>query len=705
MIKSPLLRFSFLTVIFFFTIAAVALVSTSKVEASGWGWSYPTFTGSYSSPCGSPNNRIYAQTQHYQTGAAVNAGSITVEIRKISDSGLVATLSGITTTSDYNCFNISDHFLRVKVNGNASYHGYWAEFTDGAPTHQNKVILLHIYVVPVGTSYSTHNASPGAAWFNTSSVTVTGNVTTLSPTYGATCVDTIWWRLNGAWNSFDNYVCKVGNFTHTFTGLSDGSYTWDFVARDNACSIGCIGKISGISSDFDQSSDSIFYVDINDPFTVTASHSPVSPLPTQNVTVTGSSADGYSGIDSIEIFVDGISKGSCSYAGFFGPGSANCSINTGMYAQGTSHNYYAKACDKAGNCRNSTTKTFTVQSTGTIQGYKVLMPGNRNVLPASSQTVDLDGGSPTTLNPYVYNFVPVGNHTISVTVPPNYTVGYTLCYNVTGCHNNPPSPGSSVVVNVPAGGYADLWWHYTRKAWFQTRGGDVGTFGSIGTNAAPFGERFTTYLAIANSSIDSTINSLKGWIIKNYIGGIDLKPAPIAGSIYTAMADKYKINSATAINNLNNITSTGVYKVSGSGTLTIPGGGFNYNKSPAIVFVPQNLNINGNLTTDPDTGLVLVVNRRVSINSNVRTVEAVLVFDEDFVSGSGDEQLKVSGAAIGAFKAGNKFNLGRDLKKDCSLASCNENTPGELFVYEPKYLWLFRGLLGEPRILFEEVIP
>ncbi|KKK95265.1 hypothetical protein LCGC14_2674570, partial [marine sediment metagenome] len=62
---------------------------------------------------------------------------------------------------------------------------------------------------------------------------------------------------------------------------------------------------------------------------------------------------------------------------------------------------------------------------------------------------------------YYFRDISSGNHTVSVTKPSGYKVGYTLCYNKTTCHNNTPTNGGSVTVNVPAGGYADLWWHYT----------------------------------------------------------------------------------------------------------------------------------------------------------------------------------------------------------------------------------------------------
>src|SRR3989344_2308477 len=67
----------------------------------------------------------------------------------------------------------------------------------------------------------------------------------------------------------------------------------------------------------------------------------------------------------------------------------------------------------------------------------------------------------TNVNPYMFSNVSAGSHVVSVGVPAGWSVGYTLCYNATTCHNNAPTPGNSVTVDVPAGGYSDLWWHYT----------------------------------------------------------------------------------------------------------------------------------------------------------------------------------------------------------------------------------------------------
>lgn len=99
-----------------------------------------------------------------------------------------------------------------------------------------------------------------------------------------------------------------------------------------------------------------------------------------------------------------------------------------------------------------------------IQGYKRMMPGNiNNTEPVKSQTITISGtgGGTFTNNPYINN-VANGTHTVSTSIPQNYKVGYTLCYNRINCHNDQPIMNSSVEVSCN-GGYVDLWWHYYKK--------------------------------------------------------------------------------------------------------------------------------------------------------------------------------------------------------------------------------------------------
>ncbi len=123
-------------------------------------------------------------------------------------------------------------------------------------------------------------------------------------------------------------------------------------------------------------------------------------------------------------------------------------------------------------CRNPNCPNINDCSCPTykIQGYKVMMPGNQAVEPASSQTVTISGIGNYTTNPYIATGI-TQNRTVSVTAPSGSLAGYTLCYNSTNCHTNNPTTGSSVNIissNVITGSndtndfyYADLWWHFT----------------------------------------------------------------------------------------------------------------------------------------------------------------------------------------------------------------------------------------------------
>lgn len=159
----------------------------------------------------------------------------------------------------------------------------------------------------------------------------------------------------------------------------------------------------------------------------------------------------------------------------------NCDAGSQSYNSSTG--YCSVACgggqcfyDKGGGNWVTSPNSCNTQSCtviGSIQGIKYLMPGNQNLEPAISQTVTLDGKTSQTKNPYFFGNIVTGTHTVSVTVPTGYTVGYTLCYSnqdqcgaaydPKGYHNVTPTSGNSVTVNVPnvASGYADLWWHFT----------------------------------------------------------------------------------------------------------------------------------------------------------------------------------------------------------------------------------------------------
>src|SRR3989344_7313869 len=108
--------------------------------------------------------------------------------------------------------------------------------------------------------------------------------------------------------------------------------------------------------------------------------------------------------------------------------------------------------------------TVANAQTGTIQGYKVLMPGNQSgTAPPANEIISVVGGSSSTANPYFLTVAAGNTYTVTATIPSGYTVAYTLCIDSITCHASTPTLGNTATVKIPSGTghYADLWWHYT----------------------------------------------------------------------------------------------------------------------------------------------------------------------------------------------------------------------------------------------------
>ena len=238
------------------------------------------------------------------------------------------------------------------------------------------------------------------------------------------------------------------------------------------------------------------------------------------------------------------------------------------------------------------------------------------------------------------------------------------------------------------------------RAWFLAADGNVGSLGNITILKPPPIGYSTTYMGIAQGAI-TIFNSAKGWIISGY-DPINLKPAPVGGSIYDVLLTKYKPKTVPNINAAIP-AGGGIFKYTpGGGTLAL--NNTNWTKGPTMVFVEGKLRFNGNFTSNASTGMVFVVKGDVEIQSNVTTVAAVIFFDGNFKSGrSGvgnpDDQLRMIGGIVGGFRGGSTITLERDLGIN------NDTLPAEEFKFEPKYLWYFKELIGELKPVFEELTP
>lgn len=106
-----------------------------------------------------------------------------------------------------------------------------------------------------------------------------------------------------------------------------------------------------------------------------------------------------------------------------------------------------------------------IAGTGTIQGITVKY-GDGTIKVPTTITINGVGSRSTTASNNSYSFSGLTSgtvYTISVTVPPGWTnPRFNYCLNAVGtCHNTATVwSGNTLALNVPAGGYYDLWWYF-----------------------------------------------------------------------------------------------------------------------------------------------------------------------------------------------------------------------------------------------------
>ena len=241
------------------------------------------------------------------------------------------------------------------------------------------------------------------------------------------------------------------------------------------------------------------------------------------------------------------------------------------------------------------------------------------------------------------------------------------------------------------------------EQWLKTTQGDVGARGSI-SMAHPDGDN-ADYLAILQGANNNLFTSAKTWLVKSYS---PLNVYPTAASSYTSLLGLYSKNGipgvGTTENDVNNLAGN-IGQTSGDMTADSTSWPVSYNGGAKVIFVNGDLRINSNLNIASSTGLVFIVSGNITINSAVTQVDGVFISYGTFNTTSYNScgipltethsQLKINGAVYSFGQACFTRNLGKIHNSD----------PAELITYEPKYLVLFRELLGETVTSFKEVTP
>lgn len=278
-------------------------------------------------------------------------------------------------------------------------------------------------------------------------------------------------------------------------------------------------------------------------------------------------------------------------------------------------------------------------------------------------------------------------------------------------------------INIPRGNITIV---NPAKPWLKTTGGDVGSFFNIDMirDVNLDGLFNADYLVIAqNPYVIDNFYSDKGWEIDQYGGltGLILDPDPTNTTMYDALWDKYesKIEDTTGTvvpppDQLNNGIITGAVSVDGGvmlwqgniGGVNVTNFGAGANERSTVIFVDGSMTIDKNISIDANSGIIFIVREDIIVENDVTEIDGIFITNGLFNSRNGtncgdlnpnknDVQLVINGA-VHAF---GELCFTRD------LGASNENTPAELINYEPKYLYFFQEIVGDPTVIYREVAP
>ena len=676
-------------------------------------------------------------TKEYRNENTVGVTNITVEIWE--SGALVKTLGGNSVTGWY-CVDLYNSTFKTIVSGGANWHDFWMHWYIKNPADWDyKEIDAHVHLVPRTWGATAVSAAPAKdTWINydprfkvrlrhMSGVHSTGTFNLIIQDAGPSG-GVFQTRVNGG-----NKLYTVGPF-----GLGDGWHSWIYAFGMNG---GWPMPLSSYPTDSPSSSNVVwegFGIDRVRPVVISTWHRPPgNPFSTQPIDLKAKFRDqaNLSGLRWIQIRYNvngGAWRAPMTSPNYGGTHIETFTKNIGRWVAGTRICYEARSRDRAGNQSGwAGRKCFKV-----IRGADLVVDpignyGDFHVGITFSVDVVVRNTGKQNAGAFKLQFCPRGNpatyvcsvawrtrnigglragravlRSFDVTAP--NSVGFPRTYHMLARADWPP-PGAVPEENESSnnrnrGRFTVI----GPPPWFQTKVGDVGSYERIDPEYPPqkAGEKSADYLVISDGLIDK-FTSFRNWLVPGYTG-INVRPVPESGSIYQAFFNKYKPDTTNTIANLNDpkIQAAGgdrIFFVGGNGTLTVTGGVFTYDKDPAVVFVKNHMEINGDLKISSNTGIIFVVNKFVRIKKKVTQADGVYLFDEDYEvrskDNSSEEPLVVNGSVLGASDNGN-FLLERDFRSADSWEK-----PTELFIFEPKYLWLFRDTLGDVKTRFKEVAP
>jgi len=284
----------------------------------------------------------------YDTEVSVADAIITARVRDGFSGPIIAEVISVSPTPAL-CFDASPiaQWIFLSTAGSATHVDMaeqWGLVFDpaAAASIADRKMQVHMHVMPNGVQIASH-VSPIGPWLNYDP-SLQLEFFSIPTLHGTTRITNI---LGFDYNSTTDFGTSSGwipvpgggpgIYTVSPLGLADGWHQWTFIALFDGTLTSPILGMEGWES---------YGIDRADP-TVSVSHIPAIPTDTSSVTISADGQDILSGLDWIEIWVDGALEQTCVYTG--STAIETCSVSIGPFSGGSTHTYYAVVRDRAGN--------------------------------------------------------------------------------------------------------------------------------------------------------------------------------------------------------------------------------------------------------------------------------------------------------------------------------------------------------------------
>ncbi|NCN11940.1 hypothetical protein GW937_01305 [Candidatus Kaiserbacteria bacterium] len=398
-------RFLLSVVIVFFTFSTLTAVAAGPYGRYGWTDVITSIDGTDTTTCGVNEVALTLELRDRNTKATTTADSAVIAVRNATSNEWISFAIG--SSNDYRigpvCFDPVIHSVAYDVDGGSNYRDFFSSFVYSNPEvlPRQRAMTGTVWLTPVGEPYEYQQISPSplSVMVASSSPEYRYAVNYIHDLYGASTLTGVNFFLYGFDPTIPDYTSNVLSKPVNQSGgvgikaippevLADGWYGWSLYIHLNINHL--IGE--GVQSLNVSKSGFLnvwepFVLDTTAPTYTSLSHLPIAPLEDETVTFRVDAGDVLTGVTSIEIFVDGVSIGTCSYALVE---NATCFKSAGPFDPLENHSYYAVAKDYAGNISTSPEVLFSV----TLPTSPDLNAGLPTVTPGSvvvGQQITIEG--------------------------------------------------------------------------------------------------------------------------------------------------------------------------------------------------------------------------------------------------------------------------------------------------------------------------